>query len=139
MVKRTDTDENYVLDLCDEVLGVNGRRRARFDGLRGDPSPSHPSGSMLPVDGYWPVFQLIVELQEEQHSIPSPFFDRRHTVSGLGRGDERRLYDERTRRLVPTRGFRLVLIEKSSFIVKSARIRRDRSRDIVTVGEHLES
>ena len=93
---------------------------------------------MLPVDGYWPDLELVVEFQEEQHSQPSPFFDRRQTVSGVSRGEQRRLYDVRKCSLIPERGLRLVVIEKSAFTVRSRRIVRDRERDIVVVRRHLE-
>lgn len=137
MAGRSDSDEHYVLDLCDEILGVVGRRQERFDWLRGDPSPTRPRGSTLPVDGYWPELRLVVEFQEEQHSQPSPFFDRRQTVSGVGRGEQRRLYDERKRTVIPAHGLRLVVIEKAAFTVRSRRIVRDRSRDVDVVRRFL--
>lgn len=137
MARRANSDERYVLDLCDEVLGIPGLRQARFDWLRGDPSPTRPRGSQLPVDGYWPELGLVVEFQEEQHWAPSPFFDRRATVSGVGRGEQRRLYDERKRTLIPERGLRLVVIEKSAFTLKSRRIDRDHARDLQVVRRHL--
>ncbi|BBX31955.1 hypothetical protein MMAG44476_20287 [Mycolicibacterium mageritense DSM 44476 = CIP 104973] len=133
MASRADSDEHYVLDLCDEILGIPARRQERFDWLRGDPSPTRPRGSTLPVDGYWPDLRLVVEFQEEQHTQPSPFFDRRQTVSGVGRGEQRRLYDERKRILIPEHGLRLVVIEKSIFTVSSRRIAGDRPRDIAVV------
>ncbi|SLG53283.1 Uncharacterised protein [Mycobacteroides abscessus subsp. massiliense] len=133
MAGRSDSDEHYVLDLCDEILGVVGRRQERFDWLRGDPSPTRPRGSTLPVDGYWPELRLVVEFQEEQHSQPSPFFDRRQTVSGVGRGEQRRLYDERKRTVIPAHGLRLVVIEKAEFTLRSRRIVRDRARDVDVV------
>lgn len=83
MSGRAGSDEHYVLDLCDDILGRPCVRQATFDWLRGDPSPARPRGAKLPVDGYWPELGLIVEFQEEQHSEPSPFFDRRETVSGV--------------------------------------------------------
>ncbi|RIS02749.1 hypothetical protein D2E70_16220 [Mycobacteroides abscessus] len=138
MARRADSDEHYVLDLCDEILAVPGRRQERFDWLRGDPSPTRPRGSTLPVDGYWPDLRLVVEFQEEQHSQPSPFFDRRQTVSGVGRGEQRRRYDERKRTLIPERGLKLVVIEKSEFTLKSRRIVRDRSRDVEVVRRCLD-
>ncbi|WP_219818452.1 hypothetical protein [Clavibacter michiganensis] len=110
MTARATSDEHYVLNLCDEVLGVPCARQASFDWLRGDPSPSRPLGSKLPVDGYWSGLGLIVEFHEEQHYQPSKFFDRRQTVSGVGRGEQRRLYDARKRMLVPMHGLRLVVI-----------------------------
>lgn len=85
------------------------------------------------MDGYWPDLRLVVEFQEEQHTQPSPFFDRRQTVSGVGRGEQRRLYDERKRILIPEHGLRLVVIEKSIFTVSSRRIAGDRPRDIAVV------
>lgn len=137
MARRADSDEHYVLDLCDEILGIPGRRQERFDWLRGDPSPTWPRGTGLPVDGYWPSLGLVVEFQEEQHSQPSPFFDRRQTVSGVGRSEQRRTYDERERTVIPARGLRFLVIEKSAFIVKSKRIARDRTRDLAVVREHV--
>jgi hypothetical protein len=109
-----------------------------FDWLRGDPSAARPLGTRLPVDCYWPDLELVVEFQE-QHTRPSPFFDRRHTGSGVGRGEQRRIYDERKRLLIPTHGLHLVLIEKSAFVVESKRIVRDPARDIVVVREYLGS
>ncbi|KHO20032.1 hypothetical protein QQ44_25870 [Mycolicibacterium setense] len=138
MAGRADSDEHYILDLCDEVLGIPARRQKRFDWLRGDPSPGRLRGSPLPVDGYWPDLGLIVEFQEEQHSQPSPFFDRRQTVSGVARGEQRRLYDARKRIVIPEHGLRLVVIEKSAFAVRSRRIARDRTRDIAVVRAYLE-
>jgi hypothetical protein len=137
MAGRAASDEHYVLDLCDEILGADGQRQARFDWLRGDRSPLRPRGMTLPVDGYWPDLKLVVEFQEEQHSQPSPFFDRRQTVSGVGRGEQRRIYDERKRLLIPKHRLRLVVIEKSAFSVKSKRIVRDRATDIAVVRHHL--
>lgn len=138
MVGRADSDEHYVLDLCDHVLGTVGRRQATFDWLRGDPSVARPLGTKLPVDGYWRDVDLVVEFQEEQHSSPSPFFDRRQTVSGVGRGEQRRLYDERKKVLVPQHGLRLVVIEKASFVIRSKRIVRDRERDLAVVRDQLD-
>lgn len=138
MGSRAESDEHYVLDLCDEVLGTRGRRQATFDWLRGDPSPKRQRGTRLPVDGYWPDLGLVVEFQEEQHSQPSSLFDRRQTISGVGRGEQRRLYDARKRALIPQHGLRLVVIEKAAFALKSKRIARVHMRDIAVVRQHLE-
>ncbi|MCA1307994.1 hypothetical protein LC082_13915 [Microbacterium esteraromaticum] len=137
MAARSASDEHYVLDLCDEILGTPCVRQATFDWLRGDPSPSRPLGTKLPVDGYWKELGLVVEFQEEQHFEPSPFFDRRQTVSGVGRGEQRRLYDARKRELVPANGLKLVVIAKSEFVLRSKRIVRDDARDRGLAGARL--
>ena len=95
-------------------------------------------GTRLPVDGYWPDLGLVVEFQEEQHSQPSSLFDRRQTISGVGRREQRRLYDARKRALILQHGLRLVVIEKCAFAVKSRRIARLYVQDIAIVRQHLE-
>lgn len=137
-MSRADSDEYYILGLCDEILGVPGVRQARFDWLRGDPSAKRPRGTKLPVDGYWSGLRLVVEFQEEQHSEAVELFDRRQTVSGVGRGEQRRLYDERKRTAIPAHGLRLVVIDKAAFTVRSKKIIRDRVRDLDVVREYLE-
>jgi hypothetical protein len=138
MAKRTESDEHYVLDLCDEVLGVTGLRQARFDWLRGDESPTSGRSVRLPVDAYWPDLQLVVEFQEKQHTEAVPIFDRRETVSGIPRGEQRRLYDERKAALIPAHGLRLVVIHKSEFEVRRDRIVREHDRDKSVVLRRLQ-
>jgi len=52
---RKASDEHYVIDLCDELLGVPAERQYRFDFLRGD------TGVSLPVDAYYPDLNLVIE------------------------------------------------------------------------------
>ena len=55
MASRNDSDEFYVINLCDEVLGANASRQHTFDFLRGDGTP----GRWLPVDAYYPELNLV--------------------------------------------------------------------------------
>jgi hypothetical protein len=93
----------------------------------------------LPVDGYWPTRNLVVEFYERQHSEAVPFFDKpdRLTVSGVARGEQRALYDERRRQLVPQQGIRLVIITIEDFESKRGKIVRDHDRDLATVAKLL--
>ena len=107
--KRSQSDEAYVIDLCDEVLKLTAERQHRFEFLRGD------SGSKLPVDAWYPSLNLVVEFRERQHTEDVKFFDRRQTVSGVGRGEQRRLYDQRRREVLPQHGIGLVEFNYSDF------------------------
>ena len=111
---RNDSDEAYVLDLCDEVIGIAASRQHRFDWLLGDPGRSGQR-RRLPVDGYWVSHQLVVEYRELQHDGPNTFFDKpdRLTMSGVHRGQQRALYDARRDELIPAHGLRLVVIKPS--------------------------
>lgn len=106
-----------MLDLLDEPLGLPCVRQARFPWLLGDPGASG-GRVQLPVDGFWPDRQLVVEYRERQHDEATPLFDKpeRLTVSGVHRGEQRRLYDERREREVPAHGLRLLVVKPSDLV-----------------------
>lgn len=106
---RNESDESYVIDLCDDLLGERARRQHRFTWLVGDPSTTGRQNT-LPVDAYYERHGLVIEYRERQHDEPVPFFDRRATLSGVGRGEQRRLYDQRREEEIPKHGLRLIVI-----------------------------
>ena len=110
MATRAKSDEAWVIDLCDRVLGQKACRQHRFPFLLGDAGLSGRRAS-LPVDAYYPGLQLVVEYHERQHTEPVAFFDRRQTVSGMTRGEQRRRYDNLRRQVLPDHGYRLEIIE----------------------------
>lgn len=102
-------DEDYILDLCDQLLKKVASRQHRFDFLKGD------SGHRLPVDAYYEDLNLVIEYRERQHTEDVRFFNRRQTVSGVDRGEQRRIYDERRRQVLPAHGITLVELDYSDF------------------------
>jgi hypothetical protein len=100
-------DEDYVLDLCDEVLKLKGSRQHKFDFLLGD------AGTKLPVDIYFAKLNLVVEYREYQHSNAVKHFDKpdKMTVSGIHRGEQRKIYDQRRRDVLPVNGIMLIEID----------------------------
>lgn len=125
--RRTDHEAGYVLDRIDALLGARGLREHRFDWLRGDPGPSGRS-SALPVDAFWPDLNLVVEVYERQHDHPVAHFDKpeRLTVSGVHRGEQRRLYDDRRRAQVPAHGLTLLIVRTAHLTVdRRGRLLRD--------------
>ena len=137
MAKRTESDEFYVLDLADRVLKATASRQHRFEWLRGDFSVKRQTFSYLPVDGYWEDLKLVVEYAERQHNEPVKLFDQRDTVSGVSRGIQRRIYDDRRVELIPINGLNLVVIPATAFELKSKKIVRHRERDFQIVREFL--
>lgn len=106
---RKASDESYVIDLCDEILGCKALRQHHFDFLRGD------TGTMLPVDAYYPELKMVVEYYESQHTQATPFFDNKQTVSGVSRGEQRRIYDQRRKEVLPEQGIKLIIISYTDF------------------------
>ena len=109
--RRDHSDEAYVIDLCEELLQERALRQHRFEWLRGDPGTSG-NALTLPVDAYFQHHALVVEYRERQHFESIGHFDKpdRLTVSGVHRGEQRKIYDRRRESEIPRHGLRLVVI-----------------------------
>jgi hypothetical protein len=68
---RSQNDESYIIDLCDEVLMENAIRQYRFDFLRGD------TGVKLPVDAWYPKLKLVIEYRERQNTEAVVFLTKK--------------------------------------------------------------
>jgi hypothetical protein len=129
---RSQSDESYIIDLCDEVLNLKALRQHRFDYLKGD------SGTRLPVDAYYPSLNLVIEYKEKQHTEEVKFFDRRQTVSGVGRGEQRKLYDQRRRDVLPKHGIRLIELDYSDFKhTRGKKLLRNKEEDLKVLRKKL--
>lgn len=117
-----DKDEHYIIGLCDEILGKPAQRQHRFDFLLGDQN-TNGKRRHLPVDAYYPDEKLVIEYREIQHSAPVAHFDKRSTVSGINRGEQRRKYDQRRRDVLSAYGIKLVELDYSMF-GKSKKLKR---------------
>jgi hypothetical protein len=113
---RRNSDESYIIDLCDSFLGQKASRQHTFDFLRGDPGEKS-LGKKLPVDAYYDSLKLVVEFAERQHTEEVKFFDKpdRMTVSGVNRGEQRKLYDQRRHQELPSHGIRIVTFGYDEF------------------------
>ncbi len=130
MASRKNSDEHYVIDLCDEILGLKASRQHTFDFLRGDGEP----GRKLPVDAYYPNLKLVVEYKERQHTESVAFFNKETTVSGVSRDEQRRIYDQRRRDVLPKHGIQLIEISYTDLKHDNRkRLIRSRQEDIAVI------
>jgi hypothetical protein len=108
-------DEQYVIGLCDRVLGLKAERQRKFPFLVGDPDHLGRCRALL-VDAYYEKHKLVVEYRERQHSEPVSIMDRRWcAVSGCSRAEQRRRYDQRRREVLPLNGVRLLELDYTMF------------------------
>jgi hypothetical protein len=138
-VSRKNSDETYVIDLCDKVLDLIASRQYKFDFLVGDPDKNGKCRK-LPVDSYYLQLNLVIEFKEKQHSEKVNFFDKPHkmTVSGVNRWEQREKYDQRRRDILPRHGIKLIEISYTDFKYKSnKKIVRDSNSDLETVRKLL--
>jgi hypothetical protein len=125
-------DEAYIINLCDEVLGLKGSRQHRFDFLRGD------TGVKLPVDSFYPTLSLVIEYRERQHTEEVGFFNKRITANGDTRGEQRKRYDTLRITELPKNDIKLVIFDYSEFEhTSSKRLIRDREKDIEVIKTKL--
>ncbi|MFJ5831457.1 hypothetical protein [Streptomyces sp. NPDC093089] len=135
MGTRDDSDEAYVVGLCNQVLGEVASTQHKFDWLLGDPGAGGRR-ARLPVDAYWPGHRLVVEYRELQHDQPTPHFDKpdRMTVSGVHRGEQRALYDARRDSEIPAHGLRLVVVRPADLDADTrGRLRRNAEADLAAL------
>ena len=137
MDEPAELDVEYVLDLCEEVIGASAVRNATFPWLRSGPSLSHPRGTRLPVHGFWPEHSLIAEFCEERDSALPLSSDRSSTKSGVDRDPQWRASAEHKADLLTARGIRLARIEEGSFAPTPRGMARDRARDLTVVERNL--
>ncbi len=138
-VVREPDDEDYVIGLCDEALGLVATRQHTFAFLRGDARPGK-IGRQLPLDAYYHSLQLVIEYRERQHTEAVHFFDKPDclTVSGVHRGEQRSLYDQRRRETLPKHGIELVEFSYDDFPHQSnKRLRRKKLDDIAVIRQKL--
>ena len=136
---KKDSDESYIIDLCDEILNSKASRQHKFDFLRGDLN-SQGRSVKLPVDAYYQKLELVVEYRERQHTEEVNFFDKpnKMTVSGINRGEQRKLYDQRRRDILPEHGIRLIEISFDDFNHdRQKRILRDKKNDLEVIKRKL--
>lgn len=139
--RRADREATYVLDRIDTLLGRQGLREYRFDWLRGDPGATGSSQS-LPVDAFWPDLGLVVEVYERQHDHPVTHFDKpdQLTVSGVHRGEQRRIYDQRRRARIPEHGLTLLIVRTAQLAVDTrGKLLRDVHTDDLTLRTLLDA
>lgn len=127
---RTDSDEYYVIDLCNKVLNRTASQQHKFDFLCGD------NGNKLPVDAYYKELNLVIEYHEKQHTESVSFFDKKMTVSGVSRGEQRKIYDERRRKVLPEHGIKLIVINYTDF-GNTKKLSRNPVKDTETIRKIL--
>ena len=72
-----NSDEAYIINICDDVLHFTAKRQYKFSFLKGD------TGKSLPVDAYYEELNLVIEYHGKQHTEEVHFFDKRITASGF--------------------------------------------------------
>jgi hypothetical protein len=141
---RANSDETYVISLCDEVLSLKADRQKRFPFLLGDLHKNGKTQTMLPVDAYYEELQLVIEYKEIQNFRPVVASNKiedeedEETSKTLSREELRRIYDERRAKVLPENDISMVVISYSDFEFDNEnKIIRDKESDLKIVQKAL--
>ena len=140
ITKRVNSDEHYVLNLCDELLNDTASRQHRFPFLLGDFHKDKTTRTKLPVDAYYQNLNLVVEYHEKQHTNEITPADKPKvkTASGISRGEQRKIYDQRRRDVLLRKKINLIEINYYAFEYDSEmNIIRNKEKDIEIVKDLL--
>ncbi|MEA3505039.1 MAG: hypothetical protein U9R32_07570 [Bacteroidota bacterium] len=140
MLSRLESDETYVIDLCDIVLEKRANRQKRFDFLLGDLHKDGKSRTKLPVDAYYENLNLVIEYTINQISEPVASLDKEETSSEVSREERKKIYDQRRAEELPKNDIYLVVLSNVDFTCDANnKIIRNQEADMVIVRDRLEN
>jgi hypothetical protein len=118
----------YIIGLLTEILGEEPEREKRYSWALGDLSAKTGLRVALPFDAVWESRRLIVEVDEDQHRLEVLIMDKPDvlTVSGVHRGEQRRIYAIRKRAAARDQGY---LVLEIPWERRPPPERRDREAD----------
>ena len=128
-----NSDENYLLNLCDELLGKEASRKHTFDTLVGNLHKRGKGRTKLPLDAYYKDLKLVIEFFQTSNK----------PVSDLDEKEQARIaqikyYDELKKEAVLNKSFRYMKINFAQFECDEAnKLVRNTENDIRVLKEIL--
>lgn len=137
--RRENSDEFYILDLCDELLGEKASRKHTFSNLLGDMHKRGKTRTKLPVAAFYEKANFVIEFIEkenktEQHLEKLDVM----TVSGITRSEQIEKYNKRRRDVLKKKKINLIEIDYSLFECDNKmNLSRDKDKDVMLLKKLL--
>jgi len=130
---KASSDENYVINLCDEILEQKASRQHKFGFLLGDMHKDDKTRTALPVDVYYRASNLVIEFLLKQDSEGGTSKNaNRKTISGVDRAEQRKIYALRKRKGLKAKDIPVIEIDYASFECdnNTKKLTRDKDKDM---------
>lgn len=127
-----NSDENYLLNLCDELLDKKASRKHTFDTLVGNLHKRGKGRTKLPLDAYYQELKLVIE-----------FFQKEKNFEDLDEKEQARItqikyYDELKKEAVLNKKFRYMKINFAQFQCnENDKLIRNTENDIIVLKQIL--
>ena len=99
-----NSDEFYLVNLCDELLKQKASRKHTFDTLLGRLHKKGKTRTKLPLDAYYEDLKLVIE-----------FFEKKETEESADREAQRKFYDQRKKVVLKKKEIQLIDINYALF------------------------
>jgi len=105
-----NSDETFVLNLCDEILDQKAARKHTFDFLLGDMHKNSKSRTKLPIDAYYKDLKLAIEFEGyfKEENSKDGFLDSARTA-------QIDIYKQRKKEYLDKKEIKLITISYKSF------------------------
>jgi len=114
-----NSDEFYLVNLCDELLKEKASRKHTFDTLVGRLHKKGKGRTKLPLDAYYEDLKLVIE-----------FFEKQDTDESNDREAQRKFYDQRKKDALEKKKISLIEINYALFECnEDDRLVRDKEKD----------
>lgn len=114
-----NSDEFYLVNLCDELLKEKASRKHTFDTLVGRLHKKGKTRTKLPLDAYYENLKLVIE-----------FFEKNNTEETDERAAQRKFYDQRKKDVLKKKEISLIDINYALFECdEKDRLVRDKAKD----------
>jgi len=99
-----NSDEFYLVNLCDELLKQKASRKHTFDTLLGKLHKKGKRRTKLPLDAYYEDLKLVIE-----------FFEKKDTDESTEREAQRKFYDQRKKLVLEKKEIQLIDVNYALF------------------------
>jgi len=122
-----NSDEFYLVNLCDELLKQKASRKHTFDTLVGKLHKKGKTRTKLPLDAYYEGLKLVIE-----------FFEKKETEESPEREAQRKFYDQRKKDALEKKEIRLIEINYALFDCNEEdKLVRDKANDCRVLNDLL--
>tara|TARA_B110001454_G_C12638055_1_gene399968 strand:+ start:331 stop:1041 length:711 start_codon:yes stop_codon:yes gene_type:complete len=122
-----NSDEFYLVNLCDELLKEKASRKHTFDTLVGRLHKKGKGRSKLPLDAYYENLKLAIE-----------FFEKKETNESVEREAQRKFYDQRKKEVLQKKEIKLIDVNYALFECNEHdKLIRDKAKDIKVLQDLL--
>lgn len=136
---RENSDEFYILDLCDELLKEKASRKHTFSFLLGDMHKKGKTRTKLPLAAFYEAANLVIEFLEKQN-YTEQYIDKTDdtTVVDTSRREQIIKYNKRRRDVLQKKDINLIEIDYSLFECDNKKnLSRDKAKDVVLLKKIL--